>query len=105
MDRNRLAGTAGDKVNAILSAAGMNFSKLLNYAAAFLRLYLRWLFAASEQRIFVSEQRTIALTRKKTGFQDRLCCSKRANFSQGRFSKKGLDFCPIAGYIEIKGTI
>ena len=29
MDRNRLKGTEGDKINAILSAAGMNFSKLL----------------------------------------------------------------------------
>jgi IS5 family transposase len=63
MDRNRLAGTAGDKVNAILSAAGMNFSKLLKYAAAFLRLYLRRLFAAWEQQIFVSEQQSFALTR------------------------------------------
>jgi len=41
----------------------MNFSKLLKYAAAFLRLYLRWLFAAWEQQIFVSEQRSLALTR------------------------------------------
>jgi IS5 family transposase len=29
MERNRLKGTLGDKLNAILSAAGMNFSKLL----------------------------------------------------------------------------
>jgi transposase, IS5 family len=33
MDRNRLKGTDGDKVNAILSAAGMNFRKLLKWAA------------------------------------------------------------------------
>jgi transposase, IS5 family len=33
MDRNRLKGTEGDKVNAILSAAGMNFRKLLRRAA------------------------------------------------------------------------
>jgi IS5 family transposase len=33
MDRNRLKGTEGDMVNAILSAAGMNFSKLLRWAA------------------------------------------------------------------------
>jgi IS5 family transposase len=29
MERNRLKGSEGDKVNAVLSAAGMNFSKLL----------------------------------------------------------------------------
>lgn len=29
MDRNRLKGMAGDLLNAILSAAGMNFKKLL----------------------------------------------------------------------------
>jgi transposase, IS5 family len=29
MERCRLKGTLGDKVNALLSAAGMNFSKLL----------------------------------------------------------------------------
>lgn len=38
MDRNRLKGTEGDCINAILSAAGMNFWKLLKWAADFLRL-------------------------------------------------------------------
>lgn len=37
MDRNRLKGQEGDMLNAILSAVGMNFSKLLKHAAAFLR--------------------------------------------------------------------
>jgi transposase, IS5 family len=37
MDRNRLKGILGDCPNAILSAAGMNFRKLLRLAAAFLR--------------------------------------------------------------------
>lgn len=37
MDRNRLKGQEGDMMNAIMSAAGMNFSKLLKHAAAFLR--------------------------------------------------------------------
>jgi IS5 family transposase len=37
MDRNRLKGTTGDQINAILSTAGMNFHKLLQWAAAFLR--------------------------------------------------------------------
>ena len=44
MDRNRLKGTAGDRINAILSAAGMNFAKLLKWAADFLRLIFCWLF-------------------------------------------------------------
>lgn len=35
MDRNRLFGMLGDKINAILSAAGMNFRKLLELAALF----------------------------------------------------------------------
>jgi len=38
MDRNRLKGKQGDQVNAILSAAGMNFWKLIKWAAALLRL-------------------------------------------------------------------
>jgi transposase, IS5 family len=44
MDRNRLKGKAGDRINAILSAAGMNFAKLLKWAAALLRLIFNWLF-------------------------------------------------------------
>jgi IS5 family transposase len=43
MDRCRLWGSEGDAFNAILSAAGMNFHKLLKHAA-FLRLFLRFLF-------------------------------------------------------------
>jgi len=44
MDRNRLKGTLGDRINAILSAAGMNFGKLLKGAADFLRkIYTRFL--------------------------------------------------------------
>ena len=37
MDRCRLKGLQGDALNAILSAAGMNFRKLLAHAAVFLR--------------------------------------------------------------------
>ena len=45
MDRNRLKGVEGDRINAILSAAGMNFRKLLKWAADFLcRLFLWLLF-------------------------------------------------------------
>lgn len=41
MDRNRLKGKQGDKINAILSAAGMNFSKLLKWVAAYFRIFYR----------------------------------------------------------------
>jgi IS5 family transposase len=44
MDRNRLKGRDGDRINAILSAAGMNFAKLLRWVADFLRLFCCWLF-------------------------------------------------------------
>ena len=43
MDRNRLKGAEGDRINAILSAAGMNFCKLLKWAADFLRQIFLWL--------------------------------------------------------------
>jgi len=43
MDRNRLKGILGDRINAILSAAGMNFWKLLRWAADFLRRFYFWL--------------------------------------------------------------
>jgi len=43
MDRNRLKGTLGDSLNAILSGAGMNFRKLLAHAAVFCCLLLHLL--------------------------------------------------------------
>ena len=46
MDRNRLKGTEGDRINAILCAAGMNFRKLQRFAAAFLRRFLLSFFGA-----------------------------------------------------------
>jgi IS5 family transposase len=49
LDRNRLKGVLGDQMNAILSAAGMNFRKLLQYLEEFLRLLYCWLL--SGQRI------------------------------------------------------
>jgi IS5 family transposase len=44
MDRNRLKGIESDCFNAILSAAGMNFAKLLSWLVDFLRLIFAWLF-------------------------------------------------------------
>ena len=40
MERNRLKGVAGDALNAILSAAAMNFYKLLGAFWGILPLYL-----------------------------------------------------------------
>jgi IS5 family transposase len=52
MDRNSLSGVECDRFNAILSAFGMNFHKLLLWAAAFLRQIFYWLLLS---------QRTIAM--------------------------------------------
>jgi hypothetical protein len=43
LERNRLKGTAGNAVNAILAAAAMNFQKLLG---AFWRIFLLCLISA-----------------------------------------------------------
>ncbi len=45
IDRNRLKGIRGDCLNAIFSAAGMNFRKLLRFAADFLRQLYFWLLS------------------------------------------------------------
>ena len=50
MDRNRLKGTLGDRINAILSAAGMNFRKLQRWAAGFLRQIFLWLLFCQRAR-------------------------------------------------------
>ena len=44
MDRNRLKGIEGDRFNAIFSAAGMNFRKLMKFIEGFLRQLFCWLF-------------------------------------------------------------
>jgi IS5 family transposase len=46
MDRNYLAGTQGDAINAILAAAGYNFRLLLNWLRLLLRAFLAILFGA-----------------------------------------------------------
>jgi len=57
MDRNRLKGIAGDRLNAILSVAGMNFRKLLRADADFLRQFFLWLL--SYQRTMTMQVGTI----------------------------------------------
>ena len=55
LERNRLWGEQGDMVNAILSAAGMNFRKLLSRAAAFCRA---WMAAIEVFEILMGFRRT-----------------------------------------------
>jgi len=47
MGRNYLKGREGDRVNAVLAAAGYNFSLLLRWLAGLLRAVIQLLFAAS----------------------------------------------------------
>jgi len=54
MDRNRLQGKDGDRINAILSAVGMNFTKLLRWAADFLRLIFVWFFNCQRTVLILS---------------------------------------------------
>jgi len=54
MDRNRLKGEEGDGINAILSAAGMNFSKLLRWAGDLLRLFFLWIFSLCKPQLYLS---------------------------------------------------
>jgi len=54
MDRNRLKGMAGDRINAILSAAGMNFRKLLRFLEEFLRRIFYRLFLLFDEPICFS---------------------------------------------------
>jgi IS5 family transposase len=56
MDRNYLKGTEGDRINAVLAAAGYNFRKLFR-AAALLRRFLKLLFDS----IFFSQNQKLAL--------------------------------------------
>jgi transposase, IS5 family len=45
MDRNYLKGRDGDRINAVLAAAGYNFSLLLRWLERLLRALIRMLFA------------------------------------------------------------
>jgi IS5 family transposase len=54
MDRSRLKGVHGDRINAILSAAGMNFRKLVRLATDFLRQFHIFLkFCQRTEKYFV----------------------------------------------------
>ncbi len=45
MDRNRLKGVVGDQINAVLSAAGMNFRKLMRFIEDILSFLFTWLLS------------------------------------------------------------
>lgn len=47
MDRNYLAGTQGDAINAVLAAASYNFRLLLTWLRLLFRLWLAMIFAAA----------------------------------------------------------
>ena len=46
MDRNHLKGREGDRINAVLAAAGFNFSLLLHWLAELLRALMLQVIAA-----------------------------------------------------------
>jgi IS5 family transposase len=47
MNRNYLIGREGDKINAVLSAAGYNLRKLLRWVVFAPMFWLRWLLTAT----------------------------------------------------------
>jgi hypothetical protein len=51
MNRNRLKGSQGDQLNVILSAAGMNFSKLLKQKEKLWHCYIRWMLNQAETQL------------------------------------------------------
>jgi len=54
MDRNRLKGVDGDRINATLSATGMNFSKLMSHLLVlFRRIIHRLFFYLSFKRLYM----------------------------------------------------
>ena len=55
MDRNWLKGKEDDCINAILSAAGMNFSKLLRWAGNLLRPFLFWILSLFKPQIHLNQ--------------------------------------------------
>jgi len=48
-----LKGEEGDKLNAMLSAAGMNFAKLLKWLAVILRLFIASIFGCQREIVFL----------------------------------------------------
>jgi IS5 family transposase len=50
MDRNYLKGREGDCINAVLAAAGFNFSLLLRWLAELLRALIQALFVHAPSR-------------------------------------------------------
>jgi IS5 family transposase len=69
MDHNRLKGKEDDCFNAILSAAGMNFAKLLSWLSDFLRHIFVWLFNCQRASLAAKLGQHAS---SESGFQHRL---------------------------------
>jgi IS5 family transposase len=54
VERNRLKGTQGNPINALLSAAAMNFKKLLGFLLCRLLQFLRSLFVPASRDQFLA---------------------------------------------------
>ena len=50
MDRNYLKGRDGDRINAVLAAAGYNLSLLLRWLAELLRAFIAMIVLATGER-------------------------------------------------------
>ena len=71
MDRCQLKGIEGGQINAILSAAGMNFRKLLKAASllpAFLRLVFAHLFEVLKQVLRTLPSEIVSLNQLNPAF-------------------------------------
>jgi IS5 family transposase len=64
LDRNRLWDSRGDMANAVLSAAGMNFHKLLRHLSALWRALIAWLCRALPSPVGTSPQETAGFVRR-----------------------------------------
>lgn len=53
MERNRLKGKEGDFINAILSACGYNFRKLLRAIARFFAPFIYWILSLGKQSVLL----------------------------------------------------
>ena len=53
LERNRLKGTVGNAINALISAAAMNFGKLLGWIGGFCTFCERWRKPVGHGRVLV----------------------------------------------------
>ena len=65
MDRNYLKGRVGDRINAVLAAAGYNFSLLLRWLAELLRAIIRAFAKLSRLKISLNQRSSAFFTEDK----------------------------------------